>query len=77
MSGGSYEYVMGVMIDNKGILLSGQNGTLNAGFVGPCGEGGTLTKGFSFPEKNITTFIHMEAAKVNLRKEFLEMLQGN
>ena len=51
MSGGVWEYVMGVMMDQNGKLFSGQNATNNSGFTGSYGEGGRLTTGNSWPEE--------------------------
>ena len=51
MSGGAHEYVMAVMADQNGNLLSGNNASLNSGFTG--GYGGatdSLTAGSSWPE---------------------------
>ncbi|MCI8568270.1 MAG: hypothetical protein HFG48_03015, partial [Bacilli bacterium] len=51
MSGGAWEYVMGVMPDTNGNPLSGRNTNLNSGFNGGYGEGGSLTTGYSWPEE--------------------------
>lgn len=51
MSGGSWEYVMGVMTDHNGNPLSGQNASANSGFTGEFGEGGTLTIGYSWSKE--------------------------
>ena len=51
LSGGAWEYVMGVMIDASGNPLSGRNASLNSGFIGGYGEGGSLTTGHSWPEE--------------------------
>ena len=51
MSGGAWEYVMGVMTDQSGNLLSGQNASNNSGFVGGYGESGSLVSGYSWPEE--------------------------
>ncbi len=50
MSGGSWEYVMGVMMDQNGTPLSGRNASFNTGFIGGYGEGGSFTTGLSFPD---------------------------
>ena len=52
MSGGSWEYVMGVLEDSNGNLYSGQNSTYNSGFKGLYGNsGGSNTSGLDFPDK--------------------------
>ena len=50
MSGGSHEYVMGVLKDENGNLMSGQNSTYNSGFNGLLGDGNNFTNGIDFPE---------------------------
>ena len=50
MSGGTYEYVMGVMKDANGNLMSGYNSTYNSGFNGTLSGGGSITNGIDFPE---------------------------
>ena len=59
MSGGAWEYVMGVMVDEEGNLLSGRNSIYNSGFNGTFGcptcdndsSGLTeLTGGVDFPD---------------------------
>jgi hypothetical protein len=58
MSGGAWEYVMGVMVDQEGKPMSGRNSIYNSGFNGPFGcpvcdnntSGLTeLTTGVTFP----------------------------
>ena len=44
----AYEYVMGVMKDENGNLMSGYNSTLNSGFNGTLTDGST--EGIDFPE---------------------------
>ena len=51
MAGGAWEYVMGVMTDSNGKVLSGRNYSLNSGFTGGYGEGGSLSSGLSWPEE--------------------------
>ena len=51
MSGGAWEYVMGVMTDSNGKPLSGRNTAYNSGFTGSFGEGGSLSSGLSWPEE--------------------------
>ena len=51
ISGGSFEYVMGVMTDEDGNPLSGRNTTYNSGFTGNFGEGGSNASGLSWPEE--------------------------
>ena len=51
MSGGAWEYVMGIMTDSNGKPLSGRSASNNSGFTGSFGEGGSLTSGYSWPEE--------------------------
>ncbi len=51
MSGGAWEYVMGVMTDSNGKPLSGRNASNHSGFIGSFGEGGSLASGYSWPEE--------------------------
>ena len=51
MSGGAWEYVMGVMIDKDGNPSSGRQSSFNSGFIGTFGEGGSLTSGYSWPKE--------------------------
>ena len=60
MSGGAWEYVMGVMLDEKGAPMSGRNSLYNSGFNGTFGcptcENDTsgltsLTTGYAWPEE--------------------------
>ncbi len=51
MSGGAWEYVMGIMTNQSGQPLSGRNSTYNSGFIGNFGEGGNLASGYSWPEE--------------------------
>ena len=50
MSGGAYEYVMGVMKDENGNLLSGNSSIDNSGFNGILIDGSSVTTGIDFPE---------------------------
>ena len=51
MSGGSIEYVMGVMKDANGNLISGGYGsTSNSGFNGTLEDGSNFTNGIDFPD---------------------------
>ena len=59
MSGGTWEYVMGVMVDEEGNPMSGRNSLYNSGFNGTFGcptcdsntSGLTeLTGGYDFPD---------------------------
>ena len=49
MSGGAYEYVMGVFADPNGKPRSGRNSSYNSGFTGMLYDGTTYT-GVSFPD---------------------------
>ena len=50
MSGGANEYVMGVMKNWNGDLMSGWTSTINSGFNGILFDGGSITNGIDFPE---------------------------
>ena len=50
MSGGAAEYVMGVMKDANGNLMSGSSTTYNSGFNGTLEDGSSYTDGIDFPE---------------------------
>ena len=50
MSGGADEYVMGVMKDANGNLMSGNSYSDNSGFNGTLNDGSSYTNGISFPE---------------------------
>ncbi len=49
MSGGAYEYVMGVSADSNGKPRSGYNSSSNSGFTGMLSDGTTYT-GITFPD---------------------------
>lgn len=53
MSGGSWEYVMGVLEDSNGNLYSGNSSSYNSGFKGlySSSTGGSNTTGLDFPDK--------------------------
>ncbi len=50
MSGGAWEYVMGVFANSNGILWSGNDKNYNSGFTGLLGSNGTSYTGVSFPD---------------------------
>ena len=50
MSGGAYEYVMGVFANSDGQLWSGQSTSSNSGFTGLLGLSGTSYTGTAFPD---------------------------
>ena len=50
MSGGSHEYVMGVIKYNNGNLMSGTSSTSNSGFNGTLYGGSSFTNGIDFPD---------------------------
>ena len=50
MSGGANEYVMGIMKDANGNLMSGYDSTFNSGFNGTLTDGSNYTEGIDFPE---------------------------
>ena len=49
MSGGVYEYVMGVLADDSGNPRSGYNSDYNSGFNGLLSDGTSYTSGINFP----------------------------
>ena len=51
MSGGAWEYVMGVFARSNGILWSGGDTTYNSGFTGSVGSGGSRYTGVAFPDR--------------------------
>ena len=52
MSGGAYEYVMGVFANSSGSLWSGNSTSSNSGFNGLVGSSGaSYTSGIAFPEE--------------------------
>ena len=50
MSGGTYEYVMGVIKDVNGNLMSGNSSSYNSGFNGTLSDGSSYTSGINFPD---------------------------
>ena len=50
MSGGAWEYVMGVMKDANGNLMSGLDSTWSSGFNGTLYDGSSYTNGIDFPD---------------------------
>ena len=50
MSGGASEYVMGVIKDANGNLISGFSSSFNSGFNGTAYDGSKITNGIDFPE---------------------------
>ena len=50
MSGGTWEYVMGVMKDANGNLMSGFSSSSNSGFNGTLYDGDSYTSGIDFPD---------------------------
>ena len=52
MSGGSYEHIMAVMMNQNNVAVSGSTSTNNSGFNGPYSNAtGNNTEGISFPEE--------------------------
>ena len=50
MSGGTWEYMMGVLADSSGAPRSGLTETYNSGFNGMLNDGSQYTNGINFPE---------------------------
>ena len=51
MSGGSWEYTMGVFANSDGVLWSGNSSSNNSGFKGKVGTDGTDIEGLEWPEE--------------------------
>ncbi len=59
MSGGAWEYVMGVIMDEKGNLISGQNSIYNSGFNGKLSDNNQFIDGYSWPaEKYFDKYLY-------------------
>ena len=58
MSGGTREYVMGVMLDQSGNPMSGGSSTSNSGFNGTYTLGDSLTTGYNWPEEKYYDSYH-------------------
>ena len=80
MSGGAWEYVMGVMADKKGNLISGKNNLSNSGFNGvyeaPNTDGDTsgltsLTTGKDFPESKYYDIYSYSSNSMNYQRRIL------
>ena len=50
MSGGSWEYPMGVMVDESEKPISGYSSVYNSGFVGSYLAGGNNITGYEWPD---------------------------
>ncbi len=50
MSGGAYEFIMGIMTDEEGNLLIGRNSNYNSGFNGKLVDETELVDGYDLPE---------------------------
>ena len=78
MSGGAWEYVMGVMLDQNGNPMSGRNSLYNSGFNGtfgsPTSDNDTsgltsLTDGYEWPEKKYyDTYIYNTTNQQYIRR---------
>ena len=65
LSGGAWDYVMGVMLDENSQPLSGRNASLNSGFKGGYTEGGSNTTGKDFPiPKYYDIYLYNKSDKV-------------
>jgi hypothetical protein len=51
MSGGAWEYTMGVFVNSDGALWSGNSSSNNSGFKGKVGTDGTDIEGLEWPEE--------------------------
>jgi len=71
MSGGAFEFTIGVMTDANGTPLSGKNDSLNSGFVGSFGEGGSLANGHSWPKSRYYDIYIYESAHTEYTRGIL------
>ncbi len=71
MSGGANEYVMGVMKDANGNLMSGWDSTRNSGFNGTLSGGGSITNGIDFPESKYYDVYNYSTSNTNYARRIL------
>ncbi|MCI8575284.1 MAG: hypothetical protein HFI09_02310, partial [Bacilli bacterium] len=80
MSGGTWEFVMGVMMDSNGVPMSGRNSDKNSGFNGPLGcptcdygNGGIIeiTDGINFPQSRYYDKYIYSMEDVNFQRRIL------
>ncbi len=71
MSGGAYEYVMGVMKDANGNLMSGSASYSNSGFNGTLKDGSSITNGIDFPESKYYDVYNYNTSDTNYSRRIL------
>ena len=71
MSGGAYEYVMGLMKDANGNLMSGYSSIYNSGFNGTLYNGSSITDGIDFPESKYYDVYNYSANIANYSRRIL------
>ena len=71
MSGGANEYVMGVMKDANGNLMSGQNSTYYSGFNGTLYDGSSITNEIDFPESKYYDVYNYSTSNTNYARRIL------
>ena len=71
MSGGSWEYMMGVMKDANGNLMSGYESSYNSGFNGTLSGGGSITNGIDFPESKYYDVYNYSTSNTNYARRIL------
>ncbi len=71
MSGGAWEYVMGVMKDANGNLMSGYNSSQNSGFNGTLYDGSSYTNGIDFPDSKYYDVYNYNSNQSNYSQRIL------
>ena len=71
MSGGSFEYVMGVIKYNNGNLMSGTSSTSNSGFNGTLYGGSIYTNGIDFSENKYYDVYNYNSNQSNYSQRIL------
>ena len=71
MSGGANEYVMGVMKDANGNLMSGYTISSNSGFNGILKDGSSITDGIDFPENKYYDVYNYKNSSSNYLRRIL------
>ena len=71
MSGGAYEYVMGVMKDANGNLMSGYNSATNSGFNGTLSDGNIIADGIDFPDSKYYDVYNYNTNYLNMSQRIL------
>ena len=71
MSGGAVEYVMGVMKDANGNLMSGWDSISNSGFNGTLLDGSNYTEGIDFPDSKYYDVYNYHTSYTNHSRRIL------